>query len=207
MCCNNRKGGIIMEFFWQMFTTTLGSAAVIASLSALFFSSKKRSALHKSNKGLHRVVLALFFGILSIYASVSAVKVESGALCNCRNLAPLYAGMVGGPVAGLGAALIGGLFRYFVYGGESAWPCMLACFFAGVVGYCVHLLVKKEHRYSVLTGVIASVVTEGVHMLFLCAFGQSAAAAQIVIPIMLSNILGLAFCLYIYKRFDMSTEG
>ena len=66
-----------------------------------------------------------------MYASASAVQVD-GALCNCRNLAPLYAGLVGEPVAGIGVALIGGLFRYFVYGGASALPCMLACFLAGI---------------------------------------------------------------------------
>ena len=194
-----------MDNFWQMFTTTLGSAAVIAAIAAVFFSSKKRSELHKNNKTLHRVLLAVVFGILSIYASASAVKVD-GALCNCRNLAPLYAGMVGGPVAGIGAALIGGLFRFFVYGGESALPCMLACFLAGIIGTLIHLLVKKEHRYHIVTGLIASVVTEGCHMLILCAFNLGDLAGQIALPIILANVLGLAFCLYIYKKFSKSTE-
>lgn len=195
-----------MENFWQMLTTTLGSAAVIAALAAVFFSSKKRSELHKNNKNLHRILLAVFFGVLSIYASASAIKVD-GALCNCRNLAPLYAGLVGGPVAGVGAALIGGLFRFFVYGGDSAVPCMLACFLAGIVGSAVHLLVKKEHRYHVLTGVLASLFTEGCHMLLLCAFGQSATASKIVLPIVIANVLGIAFCLYIYKQFGKKDEA
>ena len=190
-----------MNNLWQMFTTTLGSAAVIAAVTSIFFASRKRSELHKKNKTMHSVLIAVLFGLLSIYASASAIKVD-GALCNCRNLAPLYAGLVGGPIGGIGAALIGGLFRYFVYGGSSALPCMLACFLAGIVGTVAHLVIKKEHRYNLLTGLILSVLTEGSHMLILVAFGQGELAGKIALPIILANVLGMAFCLYIYKRFD-----
>ncbi len=189
-----------MENLWQMFTTTLGSAAVIAAITAIFFASKKRKELHKNNKNLHRVIVAILFGLLSIYASASAVQVD-GALCNCRNLAPLYAGLVSGPIGGIGAALIGGLFRYFVYGGASAVPCMLACFLAGIIGTVIHLVIKKEYRYNLLTGLCASILTEGCHMLLLIVFGLGATAGKIALPIILANILGMAFCLYIYKQF------
>ena len=189
-----------MTGFWPMFTTTLGSAAVIAAISMLFFSSKRRSELHKNNKALHRLIVAILFGLLSIYASVSAVEID-GALCNCRNLAPLYAGLVAGPWAGIGAALIGGLFRFFVYGGVSAWPCMIACILAGVIGSLAHVIFKKKIKYNVFFGMALSVITEGCHMLLLCIFDLSSIAAQIALPIVLSNILGMAFCLFIYKRF------
>ena len=201
-----RNRGFIMQNFWQMLTTTLGSAAVIAALTMLFFSSEKRSALHKNNKELHRVILAVFFGLLSIYASASAIAVD-GALCNCRNLAPLYAGLVGGPVAGVGAALIGGLFRFFVYGGASAVPCMLACFLAGIVGSVIHVVVKKEYRYSIPIGLLASVFTEGCHMLLLFAWGQGDIAAKIALPIIISNLFGMFFCLYIYKKFGRNKKA
>ena len=198
-----QKGYIIMENLWQMFTTTLGSAAVIAAISSVFFASRKRKELHKNNKNLHRVIVAILFGLLSIYASASAIQVD-GALCNCRNLAPLYAGLVSGPIGGIGAALIGGLFRYFVYGGASALPCMLACFLAGIIGSVAHIVVKKEYRYKLTTGLCVSVLTEGCHMLLLIAFGLGETAGKIALPIMLANILGMAFCLYIYKHFDHS---
>ena len=189
-----------MQNFWQMLTTTLGSAAVMAAISMVFFASRKRSELHKNNKNLHRVIVAVLFGLLSIYASASAVQVDD-ALCNCRNLAPLYAGLVSGPIGGIGAALIGGLFRFFVYGGASAWPCMLACFLAGIIGSVIHIVVKKEYRYRIWVGLIASLVTEGCHMLLLCLFGQSALAGKIALPIILANVCGMAFCLYTYKHF------
>lgn len=188
-----------MKSFWDMFTTTLGTAAVIASISMLFFSSKKRSELHKNNKGVYKIVVAVLFGLLSIYASASAIEVD-GSLCNCRNLAPLYAGLVAGPVSGIIAALIGGLFRFFVYGGPSGVPCMIACFVAGIIGSVAHVVIKKEYRYNVLTGICASVITEICHMILLFSFGLGEVAQKIMIPMIVANVCGIAFCMFMYKR-------
>lgn len=41
-------------------------------------------------------------------------------------------------------------------------------------------------------------------MLLLIAFGLGETAGKIALPIMLANILGMAFCFYIYKHFDHS---
>ena len=185
--------------FWSMFTTTLGTAAVIAAVATIFFASKKVNEFGKNNKVAYGIVVALLFGALSIYASASAIEVD-GSLCNCRNLAPLFAGLVAGPVAGIGAALIGSLFRFFVYGGVSAVPCMLACFLAGVIGSIAYVVIKKEQRCTVLTGICASLITEICHMLLLCAFGLSYVAGAIVIPIIIANVCGIAFCMFMYRR-------
>ena len=191
-----------MNSILTMFTTTIGSAAVIAAISALFFSSKKRSELHRKNKTAHSFLLAFVFGILSIYASVSAVSVD-GLLCNCRNLPPLYAGMVGGPIAGIGAALIGGIYRYFV-GGPARFSCSIACLVAGILGAAIHLFVKKEKRYNVLTGAVASVIVEVIHFALACAFGLYEGAKVVVWPSAVAGFLGMMFCLYIYTKFDQT---
>lgn len=197
--------------YLQMFTTTFGTACVISAVTMLFYSWKARSEFHKKNKLAHAFVLALFFGLLSAYATVSAVPVEvngSSALCNCRNLAPLYAGLVGGPIAGVGAGIIGGLFRFFVYGGTASdLPCMIACIAAGCIGTVFHLLVKKNVRYSIPVGIIASIITEGLHMLLLVAFDLSATAKVISLPIILANVFGMIFCLYMYKKTHPENEN
>lgn len=183
----------------SMFTTTLGTASVIGAIAMVFYSSKKRAELHKNNKMLHRIIVGILFGLLSIYASVSAVEFD-GALCNCRNLAPLYAGLVGGPIPGIIAALIGGLFRYFVYGGDTALACMLACFVAGILGSIVHYIVEKDVRYTIPVGVCTMLLSEIIHMLILCAFGFAELAQKIALPIITACVLGMAFCLYMYRR-------
>ena len=189
-----------MSSFFQMFMNTLGSAAVVSAIAALFFASQKRRELHQEDKALHSLLIAVVFGLLSIYASVSAVSVD-GVLSNCRTLPVLYAGMVGGPISGIISGLIGGLFRFFAYSTPSDVPCMLACFLAGVIGSSIHITVKKKYRFNLLTGLCASLVTEGCHMLITALFGYPDVVAKVALPMILSNVLGLAFCLYIYKHF------
>lgn len=86
-------------------------------------------------------------------------------------------------------------------------PCMLACFAAGIIGSVAHYAIKKEVRYSVLCGAVLGLIVEACHMLLLCAFGLKAIAAQIALPIMLSNVLAMSYCLYIYKKFGRNKES
>jgi len=183
----------------MMFTTTLGSAAVIAALAMIYYSIKARSELHKKNKTAHAFLTAAVFGLLAIYGSVSAVEV-SGALCNCRTLAPLYAGLVAGPIAGIIAGVIGGLFRYFVYGGDAAIACCLACILAGVIGSLFHMLIRKKYRYTIPFGIVASVITEVCHLGIVWVFGFEDFVKAVALPIILANVCGMVFCLYMYQR-------
>ena len=154
---------------------------------------------------MYKVVLALFFGILSIYATLSAVDMGA-VLCNCRNLPALYAGLVGGPIAGIGAGIIGGVFRFFYSTGASDLPCMLACICAGLIGSVMHLVVKKENRYKIITGVIGSIITESVHMILLLIFNGIEPVRILWLPIMAANALGMAFCMFMYKRCNSHIE-
>jgi len=194
-----------MENTIKVFTVTLGSSAVIGALAMVYYSIKARSELHKKNKLAHAVLTAVVFGILAIYGTVSAIEIN-GALANTRNLAPLYAGLVAGPVAGVGAGLIGGLFRYFVYGGDAALPCCLACILAGVIGSFFHLLVRKNYRYTIPIGVVASVLTESCHLAIAWVFGFEEMVKVCALPMIAANACGMVFCLYMYDLCDPKRE-
>uniref|UniRef100_UPI000B1544EA LytS/YhcK type 5TM receptor domain-containing protein n=1 Tax=Clostridium sp. NkU-1 TaxID=1095009 RepID=UPI000B1544EA len=56
--------------------------------------------------------LAAIFGLVSIISTYTGVR-EQGAIVNTRVIGVLAAGLLGGPWVGMGAALIGGLHRYF----------------------------------------------------------------------------------------------
>jgi len=182
----------------QMLFASIGCAGVIAAVSTVFFSMEWRHNLHKKNKNLHRILLAVFFGILCIYGTVACPEVD-GVVCNCRNIAPLYAGLVGGPISGIGAGVIGFLFRWLVTGGETAVPCGIACITSGIIGAAAHLLVKKQDRYSLLIGFVASLFSSAVHMLLVAVFGYTDVANRIYLPDIIATALGMMFCLYMYK--------
>ncbi len=76
--------------------------------------------------------LVLIFGVFSIFGTLSGIDI-GGAIANIRDLGPAIAGLVGGPLVGIGAGLIGGIHRYSM-GGITAIPCSISTILAGLVG-------------------------------------------------------------------------
>src|SRR4030043_698291 len=83
----------------------------------------------------------LLFGGFSIFGTYTGIVLPSGAISSIRDLGPLVAGLVAGPLVGLGAGLIGGLHRYFL-GGFVAVPCGLSTVIAGLLGGLIYKLNK-----------------------------------------------------------------
>lgn len=79
-----------------------------------------------------QIVVIIVAGILIILASQYAVDV-AGARVNVRDCIAIFAGMLGGPVAGISVGLIGGIYRMSL-GGWTAIPCGLATIVAGFIG-------------------------------------------------------------------------
>jgi sigma-B regulation protein RsbU (phosphoserine phosphatase) len=88
------------------------------------------------------IILVLFFGLLSVYGSISKINLY-GAVLNVHDLGPVIAGMACGPYVGLGAGIIGGAFR-FTQGGPYMYAAALATILAGVLGGLIYLANKKE---------------------------------------------------------------
>jgi len=83
-----------------------------------------------SGKGSIRdqVLIILIFGVLSIYGNISGIWFN-GTEANVRDLGPVIAGLMLGPVIGISSAIIGALFR-FSLGGVTAIPCTLTTLIA-----------------------------------------------------------------------------
>ncbi len=64
-------------------------------------------------------------------------------IANTRDLGPALGGLIGGPVVGIGAGLIGGLQR-LAMGGWTAVPSALGAVAAGAAGGVVFLLYKRR---------------------------------------------------------------
>ena len=93
-----------------------------------------------------QTVLILVFGLLSMYGNVSGIKFF-GVIVNTRDLGPIIAGLLGGPIAGVGAGLIGAFHRYFFrffYGEFTAVPCSIATVLAGLFAGVIHTMLKGK---------------------------------------------------------------
>jgi sigma-B regulation protein RsbU (phosphoserine phosphatase) len=138
-------------------------------------------------------ILILVFGALSVYGTLAGVEFL-GAIINIRDLGPMVAGMLGGPVVGVGAGLIGAAYR-FSLGGFTAYSCSFATVLAGLFGGLIWLANKRKFA-GITIAVTVAIVMEGLHMLLtlvICRpFDQALAVVQMVaIPMIAANAAGM----------------
>ena len=142
----------------------------------------------------NRFALIFIFGILSVYGTVSGVSV-SGVVANVRDLGPAIAGLIAGPIVGVGAGLIGSIHRYFL-GGPTVVPCSLATLLSGLFGGIIYLI-RKGKFIGILGAVIFSFLFELFHMfLVIIINGHTEESLTIVkscvIPMTTANAIGMA---------------
>ena len=143
----------------------------------------------------NQIVLILIFGIFAIYSTYTGIKLPSGAIANIRDLGPIVAGLIGGPVIGLGAGLIGGVHRYFL-GGLTQIPCSLATVIAGLAAGMIYKRQKGEF-IGIWRATLFAILIESLHMgLILLISRPYSEALQVVklisLPMILANAVGVA---------------
>ncbi len=169
----------------------------MATVMAVIVSSVnqfKEVAIEKKFTYKNQVIMIFIFGFFSILANYSGIKLPSGAIANVRDMGPLVAGLVGGPVIGLGAGLIGGITRYFG-DGFTTLPCSIATISAGIIGGLVYKYNKGEF-VGAYKAMIIAVLVELCHMGFILILARPFDAALdvvkvITVPMVLSNVLGI----------------
>ncbi|NQE04901.1 hypothetical protein C5S32_03425 [ANME-1 cluster archaeon GoMg1] len=161
-----------------------------------------REILDKKFTLKNRAILILIFGAVSIFGTYSGIEIF-GAIANVRDLAPMIAGLIGGPVIGVGAGLIGGIHRYFL-GGFTCVPCSLATMLAGLFGGIIYLL-RKGKFIGVPGAVLFAALMESFHMTLTLLLAQPYSEAVRVVedfsmPMILSNSLGMLIFAFIISN-------
>lgn len=141
----------------------------------------------------NQLILILIFGGISIYGSYSGVNIF-GAIANVRDLGPMVAGLVGGPIVGLGAGLIGGLHR-LTMGGFTCIPCSLSTILAGIFAGIIYLANKKRF-IGIWGAVLFAILMESFHMVLALVLASPFAQAlevveDLYIPMILANAVGM----------------
>ena len=161
-----------------------------------------REILDKRFTLKNRAIFILIFGAVSIFGTYSGIKIP-GAIANVRDLGPMIAGLIGGPVIGLGAGLIGGIHRYFL-GGFTCVPCSLATVLAGLFGGIIYIL-KRGKFIGVPGAVLFAALMESFHMILVLILVRPYSEAvkvveEISIPMIFANSLGMFFFAYIISN-------
>jgi sigma-B regulation protein RsbU (phosphoserine phosphatase) len=91
---------------------------------------------------INQIILIIVFGALAVYGTYNGVR-TTGAIANIRDMGPMIAGLLGGPWAGLGAGLIGGIHRYFI-GGFTDVACGLGTVISGIAAGLMYIKFKDK---------------------------------------------------------------
>ena len=161
-----------------------------------------REILDKRFTLKNRAIFILIFGAVSIFGTCSGIEIF-GAIANVRDLGPMIAGLIGGPVIGLGAGLIGGIHRYFL-GGFTCVPCSLATVLAGLFGGIIYIL-RRGKFIGVPGAVLFAALMESVHMILVLILAHPYSEAvkvveEVSIPMIFANSLGMFFFAYIISN-------
>jgi len=151
----------------------------------------------------NQAILILLFGTLSIFGTYGGLKLPSGAIANIRDLGPMVAGLIGGPLVGLGAGLIGGVHRYFL-GGFVCIPCSLSTVLAGLLGGAIYRL-KRGEFVAVWQAILFAIFMELLHMgsvlLIARPYEQALAVVkEVILPMTGANALGMAIFAFIIRN-------
>ena len=143
------------------------------------------------------------FGAFSIFGTYTGFELPGGAISSIRDLGPLVAGLVAGPLVGLGAGLIGGVQRYFL-GGFTAVPCSIATVLAGLIGGIVYLINRKQLVgifYAIFAAIFVEVIHGALALLIATPFSDALDVVLTAIPaMMIANGMGAAICVIVLER-------
>lgn len=138
-------------------------------VSIAFYFLKRKTAFYNLNFWIRQVIIGVTFGIVAMIATLHGVPLE-GATANCRDAAPLCAGLLFGGPAGIIAGLIGGIHRWIVAptaGMYSRVACSVSTIIAGFYAAAVRKFMFEDRRTSALMGFLTAVVMEVLHMTLL----------------------------------------
>jgi len=149
-----------------------------------------------------QVILILIFGALSVYGTISGIEFM-GAIVNVRDLGPMLAGLLGGPVVGVGAGLIGAAYRLSLEG-FTVYACSLATVLAGLFGGFIWLACRRQFA-GITIAVLFAILMEGFHMILVLALCRPFDQAVIVVstvalPIILANAAGMFVFAFIVEN-------
>lgn len=161
-----------------------------------------RRALNQSQYRLRdKVILVFIFGFFSAVGNYLGMPIM-GSLANTRIVGAVAGGLLGGPIVGLGAGIIGAIPRYFM-GGFT----MVAAVAANIlVGYLSGLIYAKygPRKIGIKTAFAAAFGAEAILKLMVITLSTPFEAAWelervIAVPTTIANSLGVMLFVYIVR--------
>lgn len=153
----------------------------------------------------NKTYLIVIFGCFAVYGTLSGIKILD-AVSNTRYIGPVVAGLVGGPLVGLGAGLIGGIHRY-LYGGFTAFSSGLSTVVAGFAAGLVYSYNWRRHKnfVSIAGASLCALIVQIYHLSQILVLEKPFDRAfQLVmdaaLPMIITNVGGVAIFTFIVSN-------
>jgi len=181
----------------------IGLLVIIAVMLSRFRMIRRFITGERKSLG-EQIFLILLFGIIGIISTLTGYEVH-GAIANTRVISVIAGGIIGGPVVGIGAAVIAGLHRYFIdVNGITALACAISTMVEGGLSALAYNRIK-ENKYKESEVFLLTFVAEILQMVIILLIARPFSEAfslvsAIAFPMILFNSIGMVFFIQIFKN-------
>lgn len=181
----------------------IGLLVIIAVMLSRFRMIRRFITGERKSFG-EQIFLILLFGIIGIISTLTGYEVH-GAIANTRVISVIAGGIIGGPVVGIGAAVIAGLHRYFIdVNGITALACAISTMVEGGLSALAYNHIK-ENKYKESEVFLLTFVAEILQMVIILLIARPFSEAfslvsAIAFPMILFNSIGMVFFIQIFKN-------
>ena len=151
-----------------------------------------------------QIIIGFLFGVISILASEIGINYLD-IIVNIRDASPICAGLIFGPISGIVAGFIGGIYRavsiFWGSGTYTVIACSISTIMAGVIVAMLRKFIFDDKRPNLLYGLGITVFIEIFHMLmiFFSNMGDANTAFLFVkkctLPMIIANAIAVALSL------------
>jgi sigma-B regulation protein RsbU (phosphoserine phosphatase) len=199
-----------IEYIMDLLIDLIKSMSVVIVLAYMLTRTKVYASILSAKKVKlnQKPVLIVFFGLFSIFGTLGGINVM-GAIANIRDLGPAIAGLIGGPLVGLGAGLIGGIHRYLL-GGITYIPCSVSTVLAGLAGGLI-FSIRKGKFIGITGATVFMALMEAFHMGLVLLVVKPFSTAlviteEIFLPMIFTNTLGMGIFAFIISNLMRERE-
>ena len=190
----------------------LGIASCFPIIATMIVGSMQNNKDKKHlPKWLSQIIIGLLFGGLAIVGTEWGIPLN-GAMVNCRDAAPMVAGLCFGMPAGIIAGIIGGVERWIAVawgiGAYTRVACSVSTIIAGIYAGLLRKFMFDDKHPNWSLGLACGVAMEVFHlsMVFLTHMNDSVKAMQVVkvcsIPMIIANGLSLMLSIMVLSSIN-----
>ena len=186
-------------------TLVLELAQNVSTIGLAAFLTTRLPAIKKALTNSHyrlreKLILVVVFGSFSAVGNWMGIPIFLGALANTRIVGPLAGGLLGGPIVGVGAGILGAIPRYYM-GGFTVWASVISNILAGYLAGWVYNRYGPQ-RINLKIAAATAFAGEAILKLLVLTISQPFEAALrleklIALPTMTFNTLAVVFFVYI----------